>query len=53
MTAAILLQGTTAGRLRFQPSRPAPSLPHQVPNEHADNDKGPESVDTSKSFPRP
>ena len=27
----------TAGRLRFQPSRPAPSLPHQVPNEHAEN----------------
>ncbi len=26
-----------AGRLRFQPSRPAPSLPHQVPNEHAEN----------------
>ena len=27
----------TTGRLRFQPSRPAPSLPHQVPNEHAEN----------------
>ena len=27
----------TAGRRRFQPSRPAPSLPHQVPNEHAEN----------------
>src|ERR1700689_2354894 len=26
-----------AGRLRFQPSRPAPSSPHQVPNEHAEN----------------
>ena len=25
--------GPTAGRLRFQPSRPAPSLPHQAPNE--------------------
>jgi|SRR5271157_1620369 len=37
MTARILLQGPTAGRLRFQPSRPAPSLPHQVPNEHAEN----------------
>jgi hypothetical protein len=36
-TARILLQGPTAGRLRFQPSRPAPSLPHQVPNEHAEN----------------
>jgi transposase len=29
--------GPTAGRLRFQPSRPAHSLPHQVPNEHAEN----------------
>src|SRR5271166_5493678 len=37
MTARILLQGPTAGRLRFQPSRSAPSLPHQVPNEHAEN----------------
>jgi hypothetical protein len=37
-TAPILLQGPTAGRLRFQPSRPAPSLPHQVPNEHAENE---------------
>src|SRR5208282_4373342 len=27
----------TNSRLRFQPSRPAPSLPHQVPNEHAEN----------------
>src|ERR1700687_5018340 len=36
-TARILLQGPTAGRLRFQPSRPAPSSPHQVPNEHAEN----------------
>ena len=36
-TAPILLQGRTAGRLRFQPSRPAPNLPHQVPNEHAEN----------------
>jgi hypothetical protein len=27
----------TTSRLRFQPSRPAPSLPHQVPNEHAEN----------------
>ena len=37
MTARILLQGPTVGRLRFQPSRSAPSLPHQVPNEHAEN----------------
>src|SRR5271165_1502620 len=33
--------GPATGRLRFQlrfqPSRPAPSLPHQVPNEHAEN----------------
>src|SRR5260370_40065260 len=29
--------GPITGRLRFQPSRPAPSLPHQVPNEHAEN----------------
>ena len=29
--------GANPGRLRFQPSRPAPSLPHQVPNEHAEN----------------
>jgi hypothetical protein len=29
--------GPTVGQLRFQPSRPAPSLPHQVPNEHAEN----------------
>jgi hypothetical protein len=29
--------GPTVGRLRFQPSRPAPSLPHQAPNEHAEN----------------
>ncbi len=36
-TARILLQRPTTGRLRFQPSRPAPSLPHQVPNEHAEN----------------
>jgi hypothetical protein len=28
---------STAGRLRFQPSRPAPSLPHQAPNERAEN----------------
>ena len=28
---------STYGRLRFQPSRAAPSLPHQVPNEHAEN----------------
>jgi hypothetical protein len=35
--ARILLQEPTAGRLRFQPSRPAPSLPHQVPNEHVEN----------------
>jgi hypothetical protein len=35
-TARILLHGPTAG-LRFQPSRPAPSLPHQVPNEHVEN----------------
>jgi Glutathione S-transferase, N-terminal domain len=27
----------TTGRLRFQPSRPAPSLPHQAPNERAEN----------------
>ena len=26
-----------AGRLRFQPSRPAPSLPHQAPDERAEN----------------
>src|SRR5271167_1122194 len=37
MTARIVLQRPTPGRLRFQPSRPAPSLPHQVPNEHAEN----------------
>jgi NAD(P)-dependent dehydrogenase (short-subunit alcohol dehydrogenase family) len=36
-TARILLHGPTVGRLRFQPSRPAPSLPHQVPNERAEN----------------
>jgi hypothetical protein len=36
-TARILLHGPTAGRLRFQPSRPAPSLPHQAPNERAEN----------------
>jgi hypothetical protein len=28
---------STIGRLRFQPSRPAPSLPHQAPNERAEN----------------
>jgi transposase len=28
---------STYDRLRFQPSRAAPSLPHQVPNEHAEN----------------
>jgi hypothetical protein len=28
---------STADRLRFKPSRSAPSLPHQVPNEHAEN----------------
>jgi hypothetical protein len=27
----------TTSRLRFQPSRPAPSLPHQAPNERAEN----------------
>jgi transposase len=27
----------TYDRLRFQPSRAAPSLPHQVPNEHVEN----------------
>ena len=26
-----------SGRLRFQPSRPAPSRPHQVPFEHVEN----------------
>ena len=36
-TARIVLQRLTSSRLRFQPSRPAPSLPHQVPNEHAEN----------------
>jgi hypothetical protein len=36
-TARIVLQPLTSSRLRFQPSRPAPSLPHQVPNEHAEN----------------
>jgi hypothetical protein len=29
--------GSTYDRLRFQPSRAAPSLLHQVPNEHAEN----------------
>jgi hypothetical protein len=29
--------GPTAGRLRLQPSRPAASLAHQAPNEHAEN----------------
>ena len=28
---------STYDRLRFQPSRPAPSLPHKEPNEHAEN----------------
>jgi hypothetical protein len=28
---------STTGRLRFQPSRPAPSLPHQAPNEREEN----------------
>ena len=36
-TARILLHGPTAGRLRFQPSRLAPSLPHQAPNERGEN----------------
>ena len=36
-TARIALQRLTYSRLRFQPSRVAPSLPHQVPNEHAEN----------------
>ena len=36
-TARILLHGPTVGRLRFQPSRPAPSLPHQAPNERGEN----------------
>src|SRR5208282_6622915 len=27
----------TSTRPRFQPSRAAPSVPHQVPNEHAEN----------------
>ena len=36
-TARILLHGPIAGRLRFQPSRPAPSLPHQAPNERGEN----------------
>ena len=29
--------GPIVSRLRFQPSRPAPSLPHQAPNERAEN----------------
>jgi hypothetical protein len=36
-TAWIVEQGPTVGRLRFQPSRASPSLPHQVSNEHAEN----------------
>jgi hypothetical protein len=28
---------STNGRLRFQPSRAAPSLPYQAPNKHAEN----------------
>jgi hypothetical protein len=35
-------------RLRFQPSRPAPSLPHQVPNEQQ-RTQAPESVDTGRA----
>jgi hypothetical protein len=48
MTARILLQGPTVGRLRFQPSRSAPSLPHQVPNEQQ-RTQAPESVDTGRA----
>jgi hypothetical protein len=36
-TAGILLQRPTAGRVRFQPSRSVSSLPHQAPNECAEN----------------
>src|SRR5208282_6773488 len=41
---------STTGRLRFQPSRPAPSLPHQVPNEHAENAGIPRASTAKKSL---
>ena len=49
-TARILLHGPTAGRLRFQPSRPAPSLPRQAPNERAET-AGTRKRRHPKSFP--
>ena len=51
-TARILLHGPTVGRLRFQPSRPAPSLPHQAPNEHGEN-AGIPSASTPRRVSRP
>jgi hypothetical protein len=48
-TARILLHGPTDGRLRFQPSRLAPSLHHQAPNERGER-RHPQSVDTQKSL---
>ena len=46
-SADTVTSGRPAGRLRFQPSRPAP---HQAPNERAEN-TGTESVDTRRLSP--
>src|ERR1700722_6875249 len=39
----------TTSRLRFQPSRSAPSLPHQAPNERAENTGIPKASKPRKS----
>jgi hypothetical protein len=49
-TARIVLQRPTPGRLRLQPSRPAPSLPHQAPNERAENTGIPKASKPRKSI---
>src|SRR5580704_1444772 len=52
-TARIVLQRPTPGRLRLQPSRPAPSLPHQAPNERAENTGIPKASKPGKSIYKP
>ena len=48
---AMLRDRSTYGRLRFQPSRPAPSLPHQAPNERAENTGIPRRRDPEEASP--
>jgi hypothetical protein len=49
-TAWIVLQRPTPGRLRFQPSRPVPSLPHQAPAS-AQRTQTSQGVDSQEELP--